>query len=250
MYVDIIKKHFNLNLHKCLDLLYPPVCPVCGKVLEKRKDEDLLACHNCCKKLVYIESPRCLKCGKPVGTEETEMCYDCERIGHIFTQGAGVWAYSREIKQSIYRFKYHNKREYGKFYGKEMMARLEQIVSGWNAEVLIPVPLHPSKLRKRGYNQAEIIALNFGREMGIPVNTTILRRNKKTLPQKELNDKERLKNLESAFIITTNDVKYKRIILVDDIYTTGTTIDSCAKALIDAGAEKIYYVSLCIGRGF
>jgi len=250
MYSSELWKDVKKILFKGMEIIYPSTCPICTQVLDKQMDEKVYICEKCRKKLSYIESPRCLKCGKPVDNAETEFCYDCSRVKHLYSQGLGVWAYTNEIKNSIYQFKYHNKREYGAFYGYEVKNRYESIIKSWGADVLVPVPLHKSKLRKRGYNQAEIIAKSIGRLLDIPVDSQLLSRKKKTLAQKELNDKDRLKNLENAFIIGEKVVKYKKVIIVDDIYTTGTTIDACAKILLDAGAAKVYYISLCIGKGF
>jgi len=249
-YCSELWSYIKKNFRKGIEIIYPSTCPICSQVLDKKFNKKNYICEQCSKKLSYIESPRCLKCGKPVDNAETEFCYDCSRVKHIYSQGVGVWAYTNEIKNSIYQFKYHNKREYGEFYGYEVKNRYESIIKSWNADVLIPVPLHKSKLRKRGYNQAEIIAKSIGTFLDIPVDSQLLNRKKKTLAQKELNDKERLKNLENAFIIGGKVVKYKNVIIVDDIYTTGTTIDACSKILIDAGVAKVYYISLCIGKGF
>ena len=250
MYFGELLSQSKKIFHRGIEIIYPSTCPICSQVLDKKFNKKNYICEQCSKKLSYIESPRCLKCGKPVDNAETEFCYDCSRVKHIYSQGVGVWAYTNEIKNSIYQFKYHNKREYGEFYGYEVKNRYESIIKSWNADVLIPVPLHKSKLRKRGYNQAEIIAKSIGTFLDIPVDSQLLNRKKKTLAQKELNDKERLKNLENAFIIGEKVVKYKNVIIVDDIYTTGTTIDACSKILIDAGVAKVYYISLCIGKGF
>jgi len=250
MYFGELLSQSKKIFHKGIEIIYPSTCPICTQVLYKKMDEKVYICEECRKKLSYIESPRCLKCGKPVDNAETEFCYDCSRVKHLYSQGVGVWAYTDEIKNSIYQFKYHNKREYGDFYGYELKNRYESIVRNWNADVLVPVPLHKSKLRKRGYNQADIIAKSFGKLLNIPVDSQLLYRKKKTLAQKELNDKERLKNLENAFMIGEKVVKYNKVIIVDDIYTTGTTIDACAKILMDAGVHKVYYISLCIGKGF
>jgi len=250
MYSRELWSQAKIIIHKGIEIIYPSTCPICTQVLEKKINEKIYICEECKKKLSYIESPRCLKCGKPVDNAETEFCYDCSRVKHLYAQGVGVWAYTNEIKNSIYQFKYHNKREYGEFNGYELKNRYEAIIKSWDADVLIPVPLHKSKLRKRGYNQAEIIANSIGKLLDIPVDSQLLNRNKKTLAQKELNDKERLKNLENAFNIGEKVVKYNKVIIVDDIYTTGTTIDSCSKILIDAGVDKVYYISLCIGKGF
>ena len=143
------------------------------------------------------------------------------------------------MKKSMYAFKYNNRREYAGFYAKELIERYGDIIKGWRAQALIPVPLHPSRYRARGYNQAEVLAREIGRQTGIKVDTETVVRVKKTTPQKELNDRERNINIENAFQIAKNGVKYKNIIVVDDIYTTGATVDGCALALKAGGADRV-----------
>lgn len=237
-------------LQKMLALLYPYTCPICGKVPKKVNGKYERICPECTGKLHYIHSPRCLVCGKPVDSYETELCFDCSRREHLFTQGTGVWTYTDEIKNSIYDFKYHNRRINRYFYAEEIIRNCGNVMRNWNADALIPVPLHADRYRKRGYNQAELIAELVGKWMGIPVDAGVLYRTKKTVPQKELDDRQRNNNVKNAFKMSNNIVKYKKIILIDDIYTTGTTMDACAEALLAAGVEKVYCVSLCIGRGF
>ena len=112
------------------------------------------------------------------------------------------------------------------------------------------MPLHRRKLIKRGYNQAEILAKRLSEQLLIPMDNKILIRTRNTVPLKELNEKERITNLKSAFQTDEIKLKYKRIILVDDIYTTGSTIDECAWTLLRNGAEEVYFITACIGRGF
>ena len=113
----------------------------------------------------------------------------------------------------------------------------------------MPVPLHVEREKKRGFNQAALIAKVLGKEMDIPVNEQIIRRVKATMPQKQVNGKERQNNLKNAFKIVQNDVKLNTVVVVDDIYTTGATMDAVAKCLKGAGVEKVYCISLTVGRG-
>ena len=124
------------------------------------------------------------------------------------------------------------------------------MLRSWQPDALIPVPLHKSRMRKRGFNQAALVAERMGERLGIPVEEKLLIRVKKTNPQKELNDSARRENLKNAFQLCGNDVKLKRVVLIDDIYTTGSTLDAAAAALLAAGVEKVYFLSICIGRGF
>lgn len=233
-----------------MDLLYPPVCPVCGGVLGKMKQDSPAVCPECRKRLPYIGKVHCMKCGKELADEQEEYCGDCQRLKHCFDQSAAAFSYSEDIKQSVYRFKYQNKRTYADWYAQAV----EQVCGGqimrWAPQVIIPVPLHRSRQKKRGYNQAGLLADTLGKRMNIPVDTACLQRVERTRPMKQLGDEERIKNLENAFNITSNSVKYNKVLLVDDIYTTGATLDACARVLKEHGAGRVYAVCLCIGKGF
>ncbi len=189
-------------------------------------------------------------CGKQLDDELAEVCSDCGRRCHSFIRGVGALAYTKEIKQSMYRFKYSNRREYAVFYADMLVKLKGHIIMSWKPDVIIPVPLHAARYRKRGYNQAALVAEEIGKMLKIPVEEKLLTRTVNTAPQKELNDKERTKNTKNAFQATHNIVKYKRVLLVDDIYTTGATLDACSDALTNAGAAQVYFAAVCIGRGF
>jgi ComF family protein len=233
-----------------LDMVYPPSCPVCQNTLGFDSGKRIYIHKYCKRQLVYIGKCRCLKCGKEIRDENLQYCYDCKKINHIFEQGIAVYKYTDGIKQSIYQYKYKNKREYATFYAKEIYRNCYQAFNMWQPDIIIPVPLHKSKYKIRGFNQAQLISEQLSRLTNIPTDDKILIRNRKTTPMKELNDKERLKNLKNAFIIGENIVKYKKVLIVDDIYTTGSTIDECSKVLKSNGVEQVYFVCLCIGDGF
>lgn len=232
-------------------VFFPRRCPVCEKVLP---DNPLgymaYVCLECNSKLHYITAPRCMKCGKQIISMEQEYCSDCSEKEHFFKQGVGLFGYDNNIKKSLYRFKYSNQRDYAKFYGAGIAARYGYLIRQWKPEVIIPVPMYQIKVYKRGYNQAALLAKELGEALKIPVDYKLLVRVKNTKPMKELNDKERVKNLQNAFKLSENIVKYKKILLVDDIYTTGTTIDHCSELLLKSGATEIYYACVCIGNGY
>ena len=192
-----------------------------------------------------MKNPRCKKCGKPVENGVKEFCGDCNRKKHYYNSGRVVWVYTKEMRQSIYRFKYDNKREYADFYVTELV----RLYGGWikrlDVDAIIPVPLHKSKYRKRGFNQAQVLAEAIGRQLEIPVLSDILVRNKNTTAQKNLNDKQRQENVKNAFKIINNEVQLKKILLVDDIYTTGSTIDAVARILKGDGVKEVYFICLC-----
>lgn len=229
-----------------INILYPRTCPICGKIL---KINNLQICVECKKKLKYIYEPACKKCGKQILLEEQEYCYDCFKKNHKYTRGIALCSHDEWIRKSIYNFKYNNKREYAKIYANEIVLRYKNKIENWNADVLIPIPLHKSKMRSRGFNQAEDLCRELSKQLHIPMLKNCVKRVKKTLPQKELNDKERINNLKKAFKIDTIDVKSKRVILIDDIYTTGATIDSVAEVLGNCGVNEIYFITISIGEG-
>ena len=231
---------------RIFDLIYPRRCPVCDDIVGGRA----LICEPCRLRLHPVGEPLCKKCGKPLSTAEAEYCPDCGRKKHLYVRGRAALEYDSVMRESIGRFKYKNRREYGDFYVQELLRACGEAVRSWNPDLLIPIPLHKSRRRKRGFNQAELIARGLGKELGIPVSADSLLRTKKTSPQKELNDQERKSNLKNAFQLAKDNVKFKKILLIDDIYTTGSTIDAAASVLLDHGAEKVYFLCISIGRGY
>jgi ComF family protein len=244
-----LKIHDYPFAEKIVDCFFPPACPVCGSPLAIKNKKRQMLCASCRPHLEYVSEPLCMRCGKQLAREEMEYCMDCRTIRHFYTRGAAVFAYTDGIRQSIYNFKYYGKQEYAVFYGFEAAKKCGRLVESWGIDVIIPVPLHAKKKRRRGYNQAELIACEFGRHLRLPVDSEILIRSENTTPMKKLNDTERRKNVEKAFKISTDVVKYRKVLIVDDIYTTGATIDECARVLLKHGAEKVYFLCLCIGKG-
>ena len=227
------------------DLLFPRRCVVCNEITDRLGES---VCSNCRDKIIYIKEPCCMKCGKQLGKGEKEYCGDCERKKHLFVQGTALYDYG-SMADSIFRFKYAGRMEYADFYGKELYEKKAKWLSMIRPDALVPVPVHPSRKRKRGYNQAELVARELSRLSGIPINTSLISRVKRTQPLKNLSHVERQNNLKRAFKILQNDVKLNTIVIIDDIYTTGSTIDSMSEVLYQVGIEEIYFISLTIGRG-
>lgn len=240
-----IDRRLHAAASEVLGLLYPPRCPVCDELLWPGTQ----ICGGCEKEIRRIAEPVCKRCGKPLRDVRTEYCGDCRRKEHKFCQGKAVFVYEGKIRQSMYRFKYSNKREYADFYGKEAARLYTDWIRKRKIEVIVPIPMYPGKKRRRGYNQAEVFARALGRELGILVDTRLVKRVRNTVPQKELNDRERRNNLKNAFQLLPNIVKYNQILLVDDIYTTGSTMDAVTETLLFAGAKNIYFICISIGAG-
>ena len=229
-----------------LDALYPRRCPVCGEIVTPK---GRLICPSCLLRLSPVKSPVCQKCGKEVWSEEIEYCPDCVKHRRSFARGMALFNYTEEAARSMAAVKYKNKREYLDFYGAALAARYEKQIRRMHADALVPVPVHPSRKRARGFNQAEVLAICLGKRLGIPVGSGMLIRDKKTKPQKELSAADRLKNLSGAFRAGTIPEGIKTVLLVDDIYTTGSTVEACARALRSAGVSRVYFVVICMTGG-
>ena len=195
---------------------------MCHDVVE---DKGELVCRICRTKLPLVRQPACRKCGKPLLEEEREYCQDCTRKHHEYRQGRAAFIYDERMRHSIAKFKYEGRREYAAFYAEEIVRSCGREAALWQAQALVPVP------------------------MGIPVERKILIRSKKTRAQKQLNDQERVSNLKNAFSVRKGSILPKTIILVDDIYTTGSTIDEAARVLLENGAQTVYFLCICVGRG-
>ena len=190
-----------------------------------------------------------MKCGKPLKKAEVEYCHDCKEKVFAYDQGASLWIHGELVAKGIYKFKYANRRCYGSIFAKEMAKEYEKQIQIWGIEEIIPVPLHKSRLRKRGYNQAQILAKELGERWKLPVENHAVVRIRKTAPQKELNKRERLENLKGAFAVSKNWKPKERVLILDDIYTTGSTIHRIAKVLKRAGVQKVYFLTISIGQG-
>lgn len=235
-----------MSVEWLIDCLFPKRCPVCKDVVIPKESG---ICPACRKKWKPILEPRCKKCGRVVEEAEQEYCFDCSHSPKSFQQAITLLDYSVPwVKDMIMQVKYYNRRQYLDYPCKELARQYRETINRWNADAIIPVPLHPSRKRKRGFNQAEEIAARLEKEWNIPMDCHILMRTKKTAPQKELSNKQRLKNLEQAF--EAGDGKnYKNVILADDIYTTGSTAEACTRVLNGAGIHGVYVVTIAAGRG-
>ncbi len=249
-----------------IDMLFPGRCPICDGLLEPEDNIQLhhTAAHatlrriaasstgihaECQKKLYIVSSPTCMKCGQPIDDPQGEYCFDCGRKRHAFIQGKGVFLYKGAIKTSMYRFKYGGKPEYARYFAMQANKYYGKWIQQEKIDLIIPVPMYRKKEKMRGYNQAATFAKALSKETGIPYSKKMVKRTKNTEPQKLLNDVERKNNLKNAFKVEENIVKYRQILIVDDIYTTGSTIDAIASEIKKTGTQNIYFLSICIGKG-
>ncbi|NTV77771.1 MAG: ComF family protein [Clostridiales bacterium] len=240
--MNLVKKIVKL----ILNLFFPKRCAVCDDLLPAWNE---YLCDSCRKKLIRIKAPFCMKCGKQLEDSQKEFCFDCNSKEHHFTRGRAVFEY-RCIMDGIYRFKYSNRQEYAEFFAHEIKQVLLDELKNWKPDGIVPIPLHKSRLKKRGYNQAELIAEKLSEMTGIPLQNHLIIRERNTTPQKTLDYASRINNLKKAFKFVENDVKLNTIVIIDDIFTTGSTIDAVSLEIREkSNIKDIYFITVAIGKG-
>lgn len=236
-----------------LDVLFPEKCLLCGRLLPGGHRG---VCPGCRKLLPRVTEPCCKRCGKPLGDMRITYCADCAGRESRIRQGTAVWVYDENMKRAMADFKYNGCLADGAFYADELVRERAGWIRKRGIDCIVPVPLHRRRQWFRGFNQAAFVAECVGQCLEIPVLADALVRKRYTRPQKGLDDKQRRKNLKDAFVI--NEARRgelaagKNILLVDDIYTTGSTLEGCAAAIQDSGRcdSNIFFACLCIGRDY
>ncbi len=228
-----------------LKLLYPPRCPICDGLMDFRKRG---CCDGCAGKLPWVSGAKCMKCGRPLTNPQAEYCSDCAGGRRYFDGGAAAFTYSGEMRDSVARMKFQNRRDYLPFYGEAMGRALAGRLRLWRPKAILPVPMHPKKRRRRGFNQAELLAGELARFTGIPLKNDILKCVRLTEDQKKLDRRARQRNLRGIFSVEGDISDLGSVLLVDDVFTTGSTVDELARVLKRHGMERVYFAVLCIGK--
>lgn len=241
-----MEKKIKNGFRKIQKLIFPPACVLCEEILAPGRR---FLCEECEPKISYIQSPVCMKCGGEVKEKECALCEDCSRFERHYVKGFPAVKYEYPVDESLAAFKYHNKRVYGEFFAEEILKVHGNAVKQLFLDALVPVPIHRKKMITRGYNQAELLAQSLGQALGVPVDSELLTRSIHTPPQKKLDQHQRELNMKKAFQSTEKIVNYKKVMLVDDIYTTGATVEACTKLLLNKGVREVYYTSVAIGIG-
>lgn len=220
---------------KFLDLLFPPKCAGCGKWGERY-------CSACLKKSVLIPTPICQICGDPLPEDGAVICTRC-RTQQVAYTAVRSWAVFEEPLQSaVHQLKYRHDRGLGEVLARPMIDILLKYM--WDVELILPVPLDAARRKERGYNQAALLARPISWETGIPYHADGLTRIKITRQQVGLNITERRENMAGAFEADRVLVAGKCVLVIDDVITTGSTLNACAHALISAGAERVFGLTL------
>ncbi|MBA1334015.1 MAG: ComF family protein [Firmicutes bacterium] len=229
-----------------LDLLYPDGinCYFCG---EKIAGADRFGvCSDCMGKIAFIGDKSCMRCGKLL--ETGELCSGCRSFPYSFDRAISLCLYDGKVKEWIYAFKYGNKPYMARPFARMMAARLKELEDHSTIRAVVPIPLHVKKQRQRGYNQAHLLGRILARELKIKQVDALVRKTN-TPPLSGLTRLQRMECLEGAFEIKDANLirGIKNVLLVDDIYTTGTTTNQCARVLKNAGCDKVYVLTLASG---
>lgn len=190
------------------------------------------------------EGPSCSKCGTPLVSDLSLTCGECHKNEPAFDKAQCFGLHEGALQKAISLFKFHGiKRLSYPLSEKILLKQLPQ------ADMLLPVPLHKKRLKYRGFNQSALLGKYIAQRSGMPLTLNTLVRIKNTIPQVGLSAVDRELNIKNAFdVISEEKVKGKKIMLVDDVFTTGATVRECSRVLKRAGAEKVYVVTLTHGK--
>ncbi|HEX9022730.1 MAG TPA: ComF family protein [Geobacteraceae bacterium] len=228
-----------------LDIIFPPRCHACKAFIPDAGPLHL--CAACLESCELIGSPLCKRCGAPFLTSggDDHLCGDCITEPPSFASARAAALYTGQVKELIHRFKYNRRVQLCRPLGLLAAGQLRSFAEAAAADLLIPVPLHEKRLRHREFNQALLLAEILGRQWRLPVSRRNLRRVRWTEPQINLSATERIANVRGAFgVAEPAPFRDKRIILVDDVYTTGSTVAECARVLLRAKVAEVQVVTI------
>lgn len=216
-----------------LDLFLPQSCIGCGK-------EGSVLCPSCSSHFPRISPPFCRRCGLPL---TKEPCPDCQRREPSFDGLRAPFRFERLVRESVHLLKYDNLRCLAKPLAGELAEYLDK--NPLPADIIMPVPLHPKKLRERGYNQSELVARELGGVLGLEVDSCSLKRIINTKPQVRLEKAAaRRENVDRAFHCPGKAASGRKVLVIDDVATTGATMNSCALSLIKGGASSVWGLTI------
>lgn len=228
-----------------LDWIYPPsiYCICCGDVIDPTLPYSL--CPVCVRSLHWITQSSCERCGREVA-EGRRLCQNCRDFSHVYEKGESCVRYGLLERSLMHRFKYGKQSYLYRSMAELMCDKLAAAPFAEEPDLIVPVPMNRNKQKRRGFNQAELLASEISERTGIPWSGHALIRQVNTAPMSQLSMYERRENLKNVFTVPVKQGKIiagQNILLVDDIYTMGTTADGCGEALKKAGARRVYVMT-------
>ena len=238
-----------------LDLIYPAslYCACCGKIIDESRTYKL--CNECMDGMKWISARTCGKCGRRLSeANPTGVCFNCREHAHAFNTGYTCTEYGTHERAMAFALKYDGRSDLavvmGEIMADRMLAEFTDAELRSMYDLALPVPVHPHKKRVRGYNQAALLAEVFAGKTGLKTSDGILVRVRETHVMKYLGPDQRRQNIRGAFGLKqgkAEEIKDKSILIVDDIYTTGATVDELAQVLADAGAKRVDFLTFAAG---
>jgi ComF family protein len=232
-----------------IDFIWPPKCLICGISLENGK---MIVCGECEKNIILFSPPFCSHCGKPLfysGDISERSCALCKEKKDHFDRVFIIGSYESSLKEAVHQFKYSKKIQLREYFSVLINDYIEKNNVLDKVDVIIPVPLFSTKKRERGFNQSELLAKEISKEWDLPLSTENLYRARYTDPQYNLDYIQREKNIKGAFRLKDkNIIEGKRVLLIDDIITTGATVNECSRILKKEGRAKDVSVLLLAGK--
>lgn len=239
-------------LKNIVNFIFPCHCIICDEVLPYGdKIENEYICNECKDKIEFIKEPTCKKCGAMINENDEMFCERCKiDLREDFEFGFGLCRYNDAIKESLHRIKYSGRKEYIGFYAKCIAKIYHEKIKLISPDFLVPVPIHKNRFRERNFNQATVLAYAISRELekygiNIEVNENLIYRTKNTKVLNKLDNDARKNELYDAFKVNNIDGTIK-VLIVDDIYTTGETINTMAKVLKNEGIKEVYFVTIAV----
>jgi ComF family protein len=235
------------EIKRWLDLVYPPRCPVCKAFVDRGSGDDLI-CPECAEAFTRVAPPLCRRCGLPLnaGPPEERLCEACLLRPPAYEAARALYVYEGTAVEAVHRFKYSGVIRLAEVFGP-MLARLalERLPGDMKRPLVMPVPLHLERLRRRGFNQSLLLARHVASLPGYELDYLALCRIRPTPSQSTLDRDLRRRNVKAAFEVRRPPaVKGRDVVLVDDVSTTGSTLDACSRALLKAGALRVYGLTM------
>ena len=233
------------------DLLFPKVCRICHIKLDQSINSPGNICSACWSKIEYIFPPYCLRCGHPSGDGHTAACHHCSTRTPAYAFARGVGKYTGTLRATILQLKLHYQQDIAEPLSNILIHYLlksREFSDYKTYDYMVPVPLSRAKKRDREFNQVELIAQYISTALELPVSVNNLYRKRNTIPQMKLAPEKRLMNVQDAFAVREPEqFNRKKILLLDDIMTTGATVNECSHTLMRAGCYNIAVLVLARG---
>ncbi len=231
-----------------LGLVYPEVCQICGAA--RATPAEGYVCGECWASVRFIQEPFCQRCGRPYEGDITTRfeCGKCREMEWEFKSARSAVVARDPVLEVIHRYKYQRALWFEPFLADLLIRAAAPVLGEQKPDMIVPVPLHPTKQREREFNQAERLARRLGAATGLAVNKRLLRRVLPTQTQTQLTRQERLANVRNAFAMRDGQrLNGERILLLDDVFTTGATTGACARVLAAAGAGEVWVWTVARG---